>query len=121
MFTAYIMFGGRIESYLNPELHFNLIEACHQIQYLNCAFSGVTGLWVLLCRRADNKRKDYSVFAYFCLKTVKHVNPPAVWWFQKEASFLLLFTLAKISNFSFLQASNVVTHNDLDEILKSLV
>lgn len=78
------------------------------------------------------KTTAYLLISYFCLKTVKHVNPPAVWWFQiifqnreriraEETSFLLLLTLAKISSFSFLQASNVVTHNDLDEILKSLV
>lgn len=37
---------------------------------------------MLLRRRADNKRKDYCMFAGLCLRMVKHVNPPAVWWFQ---------------------------------------
>lgn len=83
LFTAYIMFGGRIESYLNPELHFNLIEACHQIfgivlsvviQDCGCCYVG--GL------TTKEKTTAYLLISYFCLKTVKHVNPLAVWWFQ---------------------------------------
>lgn len=94
---------GRAESSLNPELHFNLIEACHQISGLCFQW------WAQPRRRHDNKRQDYSVFTYFCLKMVKHGNLPAVWWFQtrfekggkdqsRGSKFFVYFyvTLAKI-------------------------
>lgn len=67
------------------------------------------------CRRADNKRKDYGVFADFCLRMVKHVNPPAVWWFQTifknreriraKGPIFLHFSiiLAKVRHLSFVE------------------
>lgn len=70
---------------------------------------------MLLCRRADNKRKDYGVFADFCLRMVKHVNPPAVCRFltivknreriRAEGQLVLhvYIILVKVSHFSFVE------------------
>lgn len=115
-----------------PGLRFNVIEACHCI-YMGCAFSVSTGLWVLLCRRNENKGKDKSavILPSFSSKY-------AVWWWgslnNKKidqrgnilSSWLWLSPIAQMIIFRFLewtssQAGDVVTHNDLNETLNPLV
>lgn len=102
-----------------PGLRFNVIEACHCI-YMGCAFSVSTGLWVLLCRRNENKGKDKSavILPSFSSKY-------AVWWWgslnnkknrskRKQQYFIILAMITShCSNDKFLGFSNEPLHRQV--------
>lgn len=67
VYSLHNILGERRELFKPGASFFNLIEACHTISGLCFQW-----LWVLLCRRTDNKReKDYSIFAHSCLRNVE--------------------------------------------------
>lgn len=86
LFTAYIMLGGEAESCLNPEPHFNLIEACHQI-YGWCSQCLLRTVGAAMWEEWQQKEKTGTYFLLLFSSECKKLNLTVVWWWGCKIYF----------------------------------